>query len=238
MLKNVLFDLDSTLLPMDEEVFTRAYFGALVQKLSPFGYPKQGLVEAVWSGTAAMVKNDGRESNEAVFWKKFAEIFGEKVYADRALFDGFYEEEFGKMRYTCGYDPAAKETIEKLKSDGYRLGIASNPIFPLLAQETRIRWAGVDPADFFVVTSYENCRFCKPNPAYYVDIAEKFGLRPEETLMVGNNADEDLAAQEAGFGVFLITDRLINAKNKDLSLYPRGGFADLVRFVESQKKKI
>ena len=31
----VLFDLDGTLLPMDLEVFTKAYFGSLAAKMAP-----------------------------------------------------------------------------------------------------------------------------------------------------------------------------------------------------------
>ena len=52
----VLFDLDGTLLPMDNDVFTKVYFKLLVQKLAPYGYEQQELVDAIWSGTAAMVK--------------------------------------------------------------------------------------------------------------------------------------------------------------------------------------
>ena len=37
-IKNVLFDLDGTLLPMDMEEFTNGYFGLLTQKLAPRGY--------------------------------------------------------------------------------------------------------------------------------------------------------------------------------------------------------
>ena len=36
MIKYVLFDLDGTLLPMDQDVFVRAYFGALAKKLAPY----------------------------------------------------------------------------------------------------------------------------------------------------------------------------------------------------------
>ena len=46
MLKAVLFDLDGTLLPMDEEKFTKGYFGMLCQKLAPFGYDSEELVNA------------------------------------------------------------------------------------------------------------------------------------------------------------------------------------------------
>ena len=60
----VLFDLDGTLLPMDQDVFTTGYFKSLCKKVAPLGYEPEKLVKAIWAGMAAMVKNDGSETNE------------------------------------------------------------------------------------------------------------------------------------------------------------------------------
>ena len=38
MIKTILFDLDGTLLPMDQDAFTKAYFKSLSEYLLPFGY--------------------------------------------------------------------------------------------------------------------------------------------------------------------------------------------------------
>ena len=59
MITTVLFDLDGTLLPMDQDAFTRSYFKLLAAKLAPHGYEPKQLVEAIWTGTEAMVRNDG-----------------------------------------------------------------------------------------------------------------------------------------------------------------------------------
>ena len=74
MLTTILFDLDGTLLPMDQEVFVKDYLNRLAAKMVPYGYDPQMLVKAVWRGTGAMVANDGRKSNEAVFWETFAAL--------------------------------------------------------------------------------------------------------------------------------------------------------------------
>ena len=50
--------------------------------------------------------------------------------------------------------------------------------------------------------------------------------------MVGNDAAEDLAAREAGMDVFLLTDCLINTKNRDISACPRGDFAALNAYLD------
>ena len=52
----ILFDLDGTLLPMDQEVFTKGYFKALASVLCPMGLEADALTAAVWAGTKAMVQ--------------------------------------------------------------------------------------------------------------------------------------------------------------------------------------
>ena len=230
-IKNVLFDLDGTLLPMDMEAFTNGYFGLLTQKLAPRGYDPKKLIDAIWAGTAAMVGNDGGRTNEAVFWARFAQIFGEEALADRPLFEEFYAVEFQRAREFCGFDPKAAQAVRAVKASGRRVVLATNPIFPAAATRSRLSWAGLKPADFELVTTYENSRFCKPSVGYYRDILDRLGLRGEDCLMVGNDMTEDTAAAEAGMGVFLITSCLINKEGKDVNAWPHGGFDDLIRFV-------
>ena len=96
-----------------------------------------------------------------------------------------------------------------------------------------LRQAGLVPEDFEIYTTYEASTFCKPNPAYYLEVARTLGVKPEECLMVGNDATEDMAAREVGMDVFLLTDCLINAKNRDLNAYPRGDFAALNAYIDA-----
>jgi len=117
--------------------------------------------------------------------------------------------------------------VRCLKAHGLRVALATNPIFPRIATEQRIRWAGLAPEDFALYTTYENSTFCKPNPDYYREVARTLGVSPVECLMVGNDALEDMAARETGMDVFLLTDCLINTKGRDLSAYPKGNFAAL-----------
>ena len=64
MKKAILFDLDGTLLPMDEEKFTKYYFSMLCEITAPLGYKPEDLVREIWKGTAAMVRNNGTMTNE------------------------------------------------------------------------------------------------------------------------------------------------------------------------------
>lgn len=233
MIKWIFFDLDGTLLPMDQDVFTRAYFKRLAAKLAPHGYEPKSLIDGIWAGTAAMVKNDGSCTNEEAFWKKFSSIFGERVLRDQPVFEEYYRVEFREVAAECGFNPKAKETVDALKKEGYRIALATNPIFPAVATESRIRWAGLEPGDFALYTTYENTGFCKPNPAYYSDLLDRLGCRAEESLMVGNDVEEDMVAASLGMQVFLLTDCLINKNNKDITGYAHGGFDDLLRFIRT-----
>lgn len=228
----VLFDLDGTLLPMDQEIFVKTYFGLLAKKLAPHGYEPEALINAVWAGTRAMVKNTGAQTNEAVFWDDFAGRFGEKSRADEPLFDAFYRTEFAKVQAVCGHNPKAAEAVAAIKRMGFRTALATNPIFPAIATEQRIRWAGLEPEDFELYTTYENASHCKPNPDYYRDIVRALDVQPEECLMVGNDVVEDMVAETIGMRVFLLTDCAINKNEADISAYPHGDFAELLRFVE------
>lgn len=229
----VLFDLDGTLLPMDQEEFTKGYFGLLTKKMAAFGYEPKQLAAAVWKGTAAMVENGGTKPNTDVFWQTFAGIYGEQALKDLPLFDEFYEKEFQGVKAFCGFEPKAAETVKKLKDAGYRIALATNPIFPKTAVESRICWVGLEPSDFELYTTYENSCYCKPNPAYYAAITKELKVQPEECLMVGNDVSEDMAAQTIGMHVFLLTDCLINKDGADVCQYPHGGFDQLMQYLKA-----
>jgi len=232
-IKAILFDLDGTLLPMDQDLFMKYYFGALAQKLVPLGYNKDTLVNNIWAGTKAMIVNDGSKTNEDAFWDVFCALDGRDCRKDIPVFDSFYRNEFIAAKKACQPTPEAKEVIGFIKNSGKRLILATNPIFPAVATENRIKWAGLATDDFELVTSYENSSYSKPNPKYYTEILEKTGLDPKECLMVGNNAEEDMIAETLGMKVFLLTDCLINEKNADISKYPQGGFEVLKAFLQN-----
>lgn len=227
----VLFDLDGTLLPMDQEEFTKAYFKLLAGKLAPRGYDPKQLIDSIWQGTGAMIANNGECTNEEAFWKKFASIHGEKSREDEPYFAEYYRTDFQQIKQVCGFAPEAAEVVAKLKSMGKRVVLATNPIFPAIATESRMRWAGLEPSDFELYTTYENTGFCKPNLDYYRDILARIGCKAEECLMVGNDVGEDMIAAELGMQVFLLTDCIINKYDKDISAIPQGGFAQLMDFI-------
>ena len=231
MIKIILFDLDGTLLPMDMEEFTNGYFKLLVKKLSDYGFEGNEFIKNIWTGIKYMVLNDGTKSNAQAFWDYMVTVYGDRSTLARTVCEDFYANEFEGGKEYCGFNPLVKPLIENCKTKGYRVILATNPIFPDVATQKRTKWAGLDVSEFEGYTTYENCNFCKPNLEYYKELMDRFELKPEECLMVGNDVDEDMVSEKLGLQVFLITDCMINKKNKDISVYNHGNFEDLAAFL-------
>ena len=231
MITTILFDLDGTLLPMDQDTFVKDYLNRMAKKLAPHGYDPDLLVKGIWKGTGAMVKNDGARTNAEVFWEVFNALMGRDCRNGEELFLDYYRNEFQEVRHACGFNAQAAEAIQEIKALGYRVGLATNPLFPAIATRSRARWAGLDPEDFEIITTYENSRHCKPNPDYYRDVLATLDVKPENCVMVGNDVQEDMVAETLGMKVFLLTDSLINRTGEDISRYPHGSFGELMDFI-------
>ena len=147
------------------------------------------------------------------------------------MFDDFYHNEFVGVKEICGFNPVAKEAVYRIKEAGYRVALATQPIFPLIATKHRASWAGLDLSDFELVTTYENIGFAKPNPEYYKEVCSRLGVEPSQCLMVGNDVDDDMSVADLGMQTFLLTDCLINNSDKDISIYNKGSFVDLIKFL-------
>lgn len=227
-MKTILFDLDGTLLPMEQDEFANAYFMELAKYAATLGFEPKEFLNDVKKGTYAMITNNGLQTNEDAYWKLFSAKYGDM----KKEFDEFYDTKFDNIKYTCGFNPEAGRAMEYLKGKGYELVLASNPIFPLVAQKKRMRWAGVNPDDFVYITAYENSCYCKPNAKYYDEILAKIGRSPDECVMVGNDVTEDMVAQNVGMRVFLMTACLLNKQGKDISEFRQGSFEQLLEYID------
>lgn len=231
----IMFDLDGTLLPMDQEQFTRAYFKALCGKICPCGYRPEALTEGIWKGTEAMVANDGGRTNKEVFWSTFSVVMGQEIRLLEDMLNSFYGNEFQALKAVTQDNPNAAKLVAAVKKLGCTAVLATNPIFPLCAVETRLSWIGLTPADFAYVTTYENSHFCKPNPGYYREILAHLNVRPGDCLMIGNDVAEDIeACCKAGIRSFLVTDCLLD-RGTDLSDIRRGTFTELMNEFLTEK---
>lgn len=162
-----------------------------------------------------------------LFWNVFTRELGIQALALESILNDFYAREFDEARSVLREDADRGGLIRSLRDKGLGLVLATNPVFPAAAVETRLGWAGLAAQDFDYITTYENSRRSKPDPGYYQDILSHIGKRPEECLMVGNNPSDDMAAQKAGLAVYLVTDYIENPDGLPLDGWPHGSFREL-----------
>lgn len=213
MIKVVCFDLDGTLLPMDQGRFIKGYIEALAAKVASVT-PAQPFINALLEATAAMVMQpEAGRKNEERFWRQFYRRLPLPENVLKPLIDEFYRQDFDRLQKETCTAAAAAQAVKAVKEAGRTAVLATNPLFPRLAVEKRVAWAGIALEEFSHITTYESEYYCKPDVRYYQDVLNRQGVLPEECLMVGNDVEEDLVAGTIGVQTVLVTDCLINTKS-------------------------
>ena len=230
----ILFDLDGTLIRMDQDRFIELYFTAILHKLTELGYDEKTMYDALECAIRSTKRNDGSVSNERRFWQTFNGcVGGENTDLAEAL-ESFYRNEYSSVvSGSCSPYDRALEILGVAKAKGLRLVLATNPLFPAVATYSRIRHGGMLPEDFEYITTYENSSYCKPNSGYFTELLDKLGLSPEECVMIGNDTRDDFCVLPLGIPLFILTECLINKDNVDLSAYQHGGFDELIEYIRS-----
>jgi len=232
MITTILFDLDGTLLPLNDNEFLKLYFGLMTYYFNELGYDGISLTKAVLEGTDAMYQNDGKVTNETAFWIRFKQHFNQMDSNLESYFENFYETQFDKVQASTTKHPLSNKIIQLLKEKGYTIALATNPLLPPIATKKRIEWAGMNPSDFAFITTYDNCSWTKPHQEYYQYVLDKINKTANECMMIGNDASEDMAAEKLGIATYLLTNNLINSNHKDIHQYKHGNFEDLFQLVQ------
>ena len=233
MYKHIFFDLDGTLIGMDETRFLTLYFKTMIKHCNKYGLNGPVIADVIEDGTQDMIRNDGSDINENIFWATFERKMALKKEDVIDIFDEYYATEFPTIYESCFKKDYAVEIVKILKEKGYKLYLTTNPLFPKEATFERLRWGGLDKDDFEIITAYHNSSFCKPNPKYYDSIIKKFNLNTEEILMVGNDVYEDGIIQTLGVDCYLVSDGLLNRKNLEINSKYYSDLKGLLEFVKT-----
>ena len=190
MIKAVFFDLDGTLVPMDEKKFIKLYIDSLFEEVKQFHIEKEIFTRALMKGLMAMINNDGFVSNENLFWEVFDNELGMKLRDKKDIFDKYYLNNFKCVKFAAGESPESKKIIEFCSVLGLKTILSTNPIFPKQAVITRMNFVGLNTNDF--------------------DYIKELGLKPEEVLVFGNNKEEDCyCSAQAGIKSYLVDNRCL-----------------------------
>lgn len=234
-IKHILFDLDGTLLPMDQDEFVKFYMPLLAKSYIETGVqvdPKE-FIGAVWKGYEAMVKNDGSRTNREAFWSYTEALMPISPEESEKLALRFYDGDFNQAARATSPSPFSDQIVKAAKKRGLHAYLATNPVFPRCATMNRIRWAGMDAEDFELITTYEDQCYCKPNVEYFRTILDDLKLDPAECLMVGNDVEEDLVIRELGVKTYLVTDTMENKKDIPIHTEYMGSLEELLEFIRT-----
>ena len=191
MLKAVLFDLDGTLLPMNEPKFVAKFAHLINLKFANKGYDYDEINKVFWDAVQIVYRNDGTKNNFDLFWDCLVDHYGEDILKEKPTVEDYYNNEFRDVKTEFFPNPLAKEIVKFVRDNNLLCILATQPIFPLAGVLNRMDYVGLEESDFDYITNSENFSFVKANPKYYKEILDKFNLKADEVLMFGNHSYED-----------------------------------------------
>jgi FMN phosphatase YigB (HAD superfamily) len=227
----LLLDLDDTLLNTNLDAFTPAYFQALSQHMASHTAPDR-MLQALLAGVNLMNENeDPTHTLEEIFDTDFYAKLGASKHDLIHIIEDFYDNIFPQLGRHTRQRPAAVPFVEWAFARGYRLAIATDPLFPRKATYHRLRWAGFAPERFELVSTFEHFHFSKMHSAYYAEVLGQLGWPEGPVLMVGNDVARDLApAHELGLKTYFIDGESASSPGFEAG---RGKLADLRPWLES-----
>jgi FMN phosphatase YigB (HAD superfamily) len=227
----LLLDLDDTLLQTNLNVFVPAYFQALGNHLSNQVVPEITM-RSLMHGLKIMYEHeDPTQTLMDAFDAGFYPGVGISKGDLSATLDDFYDHIFPTLvDHTQQIDDAVA-LIDWALSCGFRVAIATDPLFPRKATYHRMRWAGIDPERVELVSTYEHFHFTKTFPAYYAEVLGRLGWPEGPTLVVGNDTQRDLLpAHRLGLATYFIDGESGLGPGFEAG---RGKLADLRPWLES-----
>jgi FMN phosphatase YigB (HAD superfamily) len=227
LITTLLLDLDDTLLTNNMDRFLPTYLQRFGEFMSDEVEPEK-FIGQIMTGTNAMLQDvDPTRTMERAFADAFYPELAFDEQETLPKLERFYHEVFPELRSITETRPGAQELVQAALGAGLELVIATSPLFPTMAIEQRMAWAGV-PREFFpfsLITSYEHFHFAKPHLAYFTEIMGRLGKPLYEAAMIGNDQYDDLKpASELGMAVFYV------GEDPELP-YPGGSLFDAINWL-------
>ena len=207
MTLTLLLDLDDTLLNTNMDSFIPAYFQALARELTPQIAPEK-MFHALISGTGLMNESDDfSRTLEGVFNAGFYPQINVPREEMESAIENFYDNVFPTLAGLTSKKADTKPFVDWALAQGIRIAIATDPLLPRKATHHRLRWAGFEPEQFELVSTFDHFHFSKTHPAYYAEVLGRMGWPEGPVLMVGNDMERDiLPAQKLGLATYHIDD--------------------------------
>lgn len=192
MIRAVGVDLDGTLLQLSND-FIPEYLRLVNDWVAPRLNLDSLLSKAIWETTMwATAKDHGDILFQDAFYRNLCQTLGVPRQTVEEVFATFYRTVFRDLRYLAHPVVGAMGFLTQLQAMGLRVALLTSPVFPKMAIEERLVWAGLEGFPFDWISSFEVVHAAKPHPAYYGEAAKILGIEPPHWLMVGNDLDADI----------------------------------------------
>ncbi len=234
MKKLIMTDLDCTLLPMDQDAYINKYVNEIAKLFYEHGFDGKMIAKATMKASYAMIQNDGKKANKEAFEEAFRSLVGEKAQKALDIFPSVYGERYNSIKEVTSVNPYAQEIVNLMREKAEYIVVATQPMFPIEAVEKRLSWTNLSTSQFDDITVYDTSTFSKPSTGYYKEIMDKFSAEPSNTVMIGNDVNEDiLPCEKLGVETFLLTDGLINTQGHEIKHLRQGNYSDLIEYLKS-----
>ena len=232
MTLTLLLDLDDTLLNTNLESFIPAYFQALAKELAPHVAPDL-MLRALVSGTQQMNESeDFSRTLQQVFDAEFFPQINTPRDTLESAIENFYDTVFPTLAGLTSQKPEAKPFVDWAFSQGFRIVIATDPLLPRKATHHRLRWAGFEPEQFELISTYDHFHFSKTHPAYYAEVLGRIGWPEGPVIMVGNDMERDIRpAKMLGLAAYHVDDEPASSFGPEAGGH--GKLSDLRLWLES-----
>jgi HAD superfamily hydrolase (TIGR01549 family) len=232
----LLLDLDDTLLHNHIDEFLPAYLKLLSAELEPYAPPER-MVAQLLSATRTMAANQRPDCTlKQVFEAAFYPPLSLAPEDLQEVLRRFYEEKFPSLQSLTRPKPEAVSLVQAAFERGYRVAVATNPLFPRRAIEHRLAWAGlpVDQYPFDLISSYETFHFSKPNPAYFAEILGRLNWPEGEVLMVGDDWKRDIqGACQLGLATYWLANGTAPREEEGQIPSGHGELAQLLDWIDT-----
>ncbi len=214
----ILFDMDSTLNAIDEIEFSRKYFKMLHERFFS-EFELQYFYESLTNITKnVMLSRSPRQLAIKTFMKEMSKSYKKSPKKLYENFKEFYATDYNILEEFVRPADGAQEAVKACFDKGYKVVIATTPVFTEDAIMKRLKWSGMGEFNFSLVTHAENMHYSKPLEEYYTEILKKIKKKPFECMMVGNEFMGDIVSPtRLGMKTFYIP---IKPENEDLFVSP------------------